>query len=591
MKKVQPKLQDIEFSKLIFSEDFNMRETLSPQRIDSFTGQAKSKIKPQDYEDIESLVRSIDDFGLLQNIVVRETKDGLYEIIAGYRRYMALRKKRYNGTIPALVFPKDTPNSVALGIVLTENLQRREVKRDYFAKFVVRYAVAYLNDNKYTSTGYSVKEEDVIKALWLVHDRMFPGVAKKPVIIPAELQDFINDVEVVVMKLLDDLGVNYSSFISDIFPVVANRELQEELEKGSITVNDIRFLGKVLKERERERIVAEKKSKPKTVENTEDSKPQAKSLNRSNLQDIAQDLVKEESAEPVQSVESGGLESVEHTSTEDTEDTEEVASVIQEEQDHNIPDSEVKGEEHVESISDALDSVLAEQHSEENLEVLREEFKRKFTKFDYDTSEIVREEAEGLGLSRDDLQDGGIKEILAKKSTEEERVNLLESFLEETSSDLDELSKEISKDKELQLFEDLDTFLKMSAEKKAIIADNFVENVTDFSKDKYAAELEEILNVAKAEALTALVEEISDILSVTKRDDVKDLINSYGEMGVINQGGFWALAKYFKKLGEELEKRYMLVPDDKKGTLLDVAEAIWIRINFKMNREVKNEVL
>jgi hypothetical protein len=585
MKKFQPKLQEIEFNKLIFSEEFNMRETLSPQRIDSFTGQAKSKIKPQDYEDIESLMKSIDDFGLLQNIVVRETKDGLYEIIAGYRRYMALRKKRYNGTIPALVFPKDTPSSVALGIVLTENMQRRDVKRDYFAKFVVRYAVAYLNDNKYAGTGYSIKEEDVIKALWLVHDRMFPGVAKKPVIIPAELQDFINDVEIVVMKLLDELGVNYSSFISDIFPVIANRELQEELEKGSITVYDIRFLGKVLKERERERIVAEKKSKPKTVENTEDSKPQVKSLNRSNLQDIAQDLVNEESVEPVQSVESDGTESVEHTSIE------EVASVIQEEQDHNIPDSEVKEEEHVESISDALDSVLAEQHSEENLEVLREEFRRKFTKFDYDTSEVVRQEAEGLGLSRDDLQDGGIKEILAKKSTEEERVNLLESFLEETSSNLDELSKEISKDKELQLFEDLDTFHKMSAEKKAIVADNFVENVTDFSKDKYAAELEEILNVAKAEALTALVEEISDILSVTKRGEVKDLINSYGEIGVINQGGFWALAKYFKKLGEELEKRYKLVPDDKKGTLLDVAEAIWIRINFKMNREVKNEVL
>jgi|GEM_PF-6109957 len=585
MKKFQPKLQEIEFNKLIFSEEFNMRETLSPQRIDSFTGQAKSKIKPQDYEDIESLMKSIDDFGLLQNIVVRETKDGLYEIIAGYRRYMALRKKRYNGTIPALVFPKDTPSSVAFGIVLTENMQRRDVKRDYFAKFVVRYAVAYINDNKYTSTGYSVKEGDVIKALWLVHDRMFPGVAKKPVIIPTELQDFINDVEVVVMKLLDDLGVNYSSFILDIFPVIANQELQEELEKGSITVSDIRFLGKVLKEKERERIVAEKKSKPKTVEKTEDSKPQVKSLNRSDLKDIAQDLVNEESAKPVQSVELDGTERIDHTSTE------EVASVIQEEQDHNILDSEVKAEEHVESISDALDSVLAEQHSEENLEVLREEFRRKFTRFDYDTSEVVRQEAEGLGLSRDDLQDGGIKEILAKKSTEEERVNLLESFLEETSSDLDELSKEISKDKELQLFEDLDTFHKMSAEKKAIVADNFVENVTDFSKDKYAVELEEILNVAKAEALTALVEEISDILSVTKRDDVKDLINSYGEMGVINQGGFWALAKYFKRLGEELEKRYMLVPDDKKGTLLDVAEAIWIRINFKMNREVKNEVL
>jgi len=78
------------------------------------------------FEDIESLVESIKQFGLLQPILVRPVHGDpdAYEIIAGERRWRAAQQAQLHD-VPVVVRPFD--NLEALQIALIENLQRSDL--------------------------------------------------------------------------------------------------------------------------------------------------------------------------------------------------------------------------------------------------------------------------------------------------------------------------------------------------------------------------------------------------------------------------------------------------------------------------------
>src|SRR5690349_8931736 len=78
------------------------------------------------FEDIESLVESIRQFGLLQPILVRPVTGDpdAYEIIAGERRWRAAQQAQLHD-VPVVVRPFD--NLEALQIALIENLQRSDL--------------------------------------------------------------------------------------------------------------------------------------------------------------------------------------------------------------------------------------------------------------------------------------------------------------------------------------------------------------------------------------------------------------------------------------------------------------------------------
>ena len=89
---------------------------------------------------VEALAESIDRVGLLQNLIVVPHADGgSYEIVAGGRRWTALRllvkKKRItrDQTIPCLV----VPDASAVTVSLTENVQRQDMHpADQFEAFL-----------------------------------------------------------------------------------------------------------------------------------------------------------------------------------------------------------------------------------------------------------------------------------------------------------------------------------------------------------------------------------------------------------------------------------------------------------------------
>ncbi|MFC0229771.1 nucleoid occlusion protein [Bhargavaea ullalensis] len=77
-----------------------------------------------DEDKIDELARTINIHGVIQPIVVRPIEDGKYEIIAGERRYRAMKKLNW-AEVPAIV--RDMDDKETASVALIENLQREEL--------------------------------------------------------------------------------------------------------------------------------------------------------------------------------------------------------------------------------------------------------------------------------------------------------------------------------------------------------------------------------------------------------------------------------------------------------------------------------
>lgn len=77
-----------------------------------------------DEDTLASLSRSITEIGVIQPIVVRELKDGQYELIAGERRWRAAKRADL-AAIPAIIRTSDDLSSLETAVV--ENLHRQDL--------------------------------------------------------------------------------------------------------------------------------------------------------------------------------------------------------------------------------------------------------------------------------------------------------------------------------------------------------------------------------------------------------------------------------------------------------------------------------
>lgn len=77
-----------------------------------------------DDEKIEELARTIHTHGVIQPIVLRDYEDGKYEIIAGERRYRAMKKLGWD-EVPAII--NNLSDAETASVALIENLQREEL--------------------------------------------------------------------------------------------------------------------------------------------------------------------------------------------------------------------------------------------------------------------------------------------------------------------------------------------------------------------------------------------------------------------------------------------------------------------------------
>ncbi len=74
-------------------------------------------------EEMEGLMRSIEENGILQPVIARRTQRG-YELVAGERRWRAAKELKLR-TIPAVI--KDVDDGKMLEIALIENIQRQDL--------------------------------------------------------------------------------------------------------------------------------------------------------------------------------------------------------------------------------------------------------------------------------------------------------------------------------------------------------------------------------------------------------------------------------------------------------------------------------
>lgn len=77
-----------------------------------------------DQDGIRELAQTIDEHGLLQPIIVREYEPAKYEIIAGERRYRAVKLLKWS-TVPAIIEKMSDRETASLALI--ENLQRSQL--------------------------------------------------------------------------------------------------------------------------------------------------------------------------------------------------------------------------------------------------------------------------------------------------------------------------------------------------------------------------------------------------------------------------------------------------------------------------------
>jgi ParB family transcriptional regulator, chromosome partitioning protein len=118
-------------------EEPNQMEEQTVEEIDNIDNEEIKKIpidhiipnryQPRtvfDDEKIEELARTIHIHGVIQPIVVREYDQDRFEIIAGERRWRAMKKLEWD-EVPAIV--KNLSDSETASVALIENLQREEL--------------------------------------------------------------------------------------------------------------------------------------------------------------------------------------------------------------------------------------------------------------------------------------------------------------------------------------------------------------------------------------------------------------------------------------------------------------------------------
>lgn len=105
-------------------EESSEREEIRKIAIDQIV---PNRFQPRtvfDEDKIEELARTIHTHGIIQPIVVREFEDGRFEIIAGERRWRAMKRLGWDEA-PTIV--KNLSDTETASVALIENLQREEL--------------------------------------------------------------------------------------------------------------------------------------------------------------------------------------------------------------------------------------------------------------------------------------------------------------------------------------------------------------------------------------------------------------------------------------------------------------------------------
>ncbi|MDV2997623.1 MAG: Chromosome-partitioning protein Spo0J [Chroococcidiopsis sp. SAG 2025] len=214
--------------------------TASPQtvKLDAITMPQQQPRRYFDPQKLAQLTESIKAHGILENLLVRpvEGEEGLYELVAGERRYRAAQAAGLE-EVPVAI--RELTDSQALQISLIENLQREDLNPVEETEAILHLLASRLK----------IAVTEVSSLLYRMQNdvqRMNDNVIIQP---EAET----------VKQVFAQLGLmSWESFVSNRLPLLKLPEdVLEALRSGEIEYTKAKAIAKVKDEQQRQAILAE----------------------------------------------------------------------------------------------------------------------------------------------------------------------------------------------------------------------------------------------------------------------------------------------------------------------------------------------
>ncbi|BAZ19439.1 ParB-like partition protein (plasmid) [Kalymmatonema gypsitolerans NIES-4073] len=210
------------------------------------TAIALPKRQPRRYFDakkLEELKKSIQQYGILEPLIVRPLENNTYELVAGERRYRAAAELNLE-EVPVTV--RALNDKEALQIALIENLQREDLNP-------IEETQGILN---LLSVELDLEEDKVKSLLYQMHNGTFDSSHNVMANQAASHNVMANQAEI-IQKVFDLLGkMNWESFVKNRLPLLKlPPELLEVLEQGSLEYTKAKEIARIKNDKQRKALL------------------------------------------------------------------------------------------------------------------------------------------------------------------------------------------------------------------------------------------------------------------------------------------------------------------------------------------------
>lgn len=235
-RKNQPYTSKLKGVAVLLGETSNEKaaEMLPLALIDTSLSQPRKYYDPNKQQ---QLVKSIEQYGILEPLLIRPTADGRYELVAGERRYRAAQELNLS-EIPVVV--KKLSDEEAIGIALIENLQRVDLNPIEETEGILKLLTIQLKHS----------QEDVISFLHKMSNES-KGKITQNVLGNPESQ--------AVEEVFSHLGtIAWESFVSSRLPLLnLPQDILDTLREGRIEYTKAKAIARVKHEEQRSELLEE----------------------------------------------------------------------------------------------------------------------------------------------------------------------------------------------------------------------------------------------------------------------------------------------------------------------------------------------
>lgn len=192
--------------------------------------------------ELEELAQSVKEHGVLQPVVVRRKGDGMYELIAGERRFRAAKIAGMTA-IPALV--RNSNDEKALAVALVENIQRQNLNPLEEAKAYSRLMGEFGLTQDLVSRSVGKDRSSIANILRLLS-------------LPKDVQQFIES---------GAISLGHAKVLAGLSTAEAQLQLAQKIVSEQLSV---RQLEEMISGQKKDRGIRTKKEEPRRFHNLEE---------------------------------------------------------------------------------------------------------------------------------------------------------------------------------------------------------------------------------------------------------------------------------------------------------------------------------